>query len=90
MNSEQNAQPLDESGNAAKPIVSRRTYSKDEAVALMKQGKKLTHRYFSDDEWITMVGNIIRMELGQECWASEFWRDRQGAAWESDWSLYGG
>ena len=64
--------------------------SKDEAIALMKQGKKVTHRYFSNDEWITMLGNIIRMEMGQECWSSEFWRDRQGEAWETDWSLYGG
>ena len=63
--------------------------TKEQAIALMKQGKKLTHRYFSDDEWITMRGNIIYMERGQECWASEFWRDRQGEQWETDWSLYG-
>lgn len=62
--------------------------TKDEAIALMRQGQKLTHRYFYSDEWITMQGNIIRMEQGQECWASEFWRDRKGDAWESGWSIY--
>ena len=60
-----------------------------EAIQLMKQGKKLTHRYVSNDEWITMIGNIIRMEKGQECWATEFWRDRSDKTWETDWSVYG-
>ncbi len=62
--------------------------SKEEAIQEIKEGKKVTHRYFLDDEWITMIGNIIRMEKGQECWASEFWRDRQGEAWHQDWKLF--
>jgi hypothetical protein len=65
------------------------SFSKQVATKLMKKGKRVTHRYFSNDEWITMIGNIIRMELGQECWASEFWRDRTDKAWETDWYLYG-
>ena len=65
-----------------------KTFSKVEAIALMKQGKRVMHRYFSNDEWITMVGNIIKMEMGQQCWATEFWRDREGVAWETDWSLF--
>lgn len=63
-------------------------YSKEEAIILMKQGEKLRHPYFSDDEWITMKGNIVVMELGQECWASEFWRDRQSSGWENGWALF--
>jgi len=63
--------------------------SKSEAIQAMREGKKVTHRYFSNDEWITMRGNIILMEQGQECWASEFWRDREGEHWETDWEIYG-
>jgi hypothetical protein len=62
--------------------------TKDEAIKAMKEGAKVTHRYFLSDEWITMQGNIIKMEQGQECWASEFWQDRQGESWETDWSIY--
>lgn len=61
--------------------------SKNEAIAAMKQGLKVSHRFFMEGEWITMRGNIIFMEQGQECWASEFWRDRKGAAWETDWRI---
>ena len=63
--------------------------SKAEAIELMKQGKRVTHIYFLPDEWITMRGNIIYMELGQDIWATSFWLHRTDPSWETDWSLYG-
>ena len=63
--------------------------SKSEAIELMKQGKRVTHIYFLPDEWITMRGNIIYMELGQDIWATSFWLHRTDPSWETDWSLYG-
>lgn len=61
--------------------------TKDEAILSMRNGKKVRHDYFSDGEWITMLGNIIRMEQGQECWSSEFWKYREGTGWETGWSI---
>lgn len=62
--------------------------TKAQAIEEMKKGHKVTHRFFSDDEWVTMQGNIIRMEQGQGCWASQFWKDRDGAEWEYNWELW--
>lgn len=66
----------------------KKCMTKDEAIKAMREGAKVTHTYFTGDEWITMLGNIVRMEQGQECWSSEFWRDRQGESWETGWSIY--
>ena len=30
--------------------------SKEEAIQAMQEGKKVTHSYFSKDEWMTMQG----------------------------------
>jgi hypothetical protein len=62
--------------------------NKAEAIQAMKDGKKVTHRFFSKDEWMTMVGNRIILEDGVECWAHEFWADRKGHDWDNDYSLY--
>ena len=36
--------------------------NKNEAIKAMQDGKKLTHNYFSKDEWMTMQGNRIILE----------------------------
>lgn len=35
-----------------------------EAIELAKQGIKVTHEYFADDEYMTMEGNIATFEDG--------------------------
>lgn len=63
--------------------------TKAEAIACMKSGKKVTHRHFSDHEWITMQGNIyILTEDGYSISAEDFWRYRTGEAFEIDWCIY--
>lgn len=63
--------------------------TKNEAIAAMLSGNKVTHRYFSSDEWITMKGNnTIITEEGYRCYTIEFWKDRRGEAWESGWSIW--
>jgi hypothetical protein len=44
----------------------------DEAILLARQGIKMTHRYFSDDEYMVMRGNIIKFEDGVEIFMSEW------------------
>jgi hypothetical protein len=83
----QETNPITNQGHEANTMLAA-ILTKEQAIALMKQGKKLTHRYFSDDEWITMRGNMIVMENGCSCWNNLFWQDRQGEKWETDWSLY--
>jgi hypothetical protein len=62
--------------------------TKEQAIAAMKAGKKVTHRYFTKDEWITMVGNRVITEDNASCWAAEFWSYRTGECWEIDWELF--
>lgn len=61
--------------------------NKQEAIEALKQGKKLTHRYFTPDEWITLDGDMMVMEDGATIDASIFWKDREN--WSDDgWSEY--
>lgn len=63
--------------------------TKKEAIKLMKKGVKMTHKYFSDDEWI-YIGNDGRyvLEDGVECDYDEFWHCRQDEQWNNDWSIF--
>lgn len=63
--------------------------TKNQAIAAMLSGSKVTHSYFSSDEWITMEGNLtIITEEGYSISVDEFWKYRQGEAWESGWSIW--
>jgi hypothetical protein len=60
-----------------------------QAVELMKQGKKLTHRYFSNNEWVTMQGNLTMIfEDGVKCTTQQFLMDRTDLAWAEDWEEF--
>ena len=59
-----------------------------EAQAALKQGKKLTHRYFTDDEWILQQGIYIICEDGAQIEAEGFWKYRVSADWFNDWRVY--
>lgn len=64
--------------------------TKEEAISQMKAGKKLTHRYFTDDEWVKTdeTGMIYILEDGVECSPKEFWMWRTDEAWNSDWEIF--
>lgn len=63
--------------------------TKENAIIEMKKGIKVTHRYFSSDEWITMKGNFtIQTEEGYSFPADEFWRYRNDIDWMDGWSIY--
>lgn len=62
---------------------------KEEAIVLMIQGKKLTHRYFEPHEWMTMLGpDVILFEDNVKCTIQEFWTIRSEPEWNTDWSLW--
>ena len=62
--------------------------TKAEALQALKEGKKITHRYYTSDEYLRMVGGKIYTEdgfcMGDEY--SEFWSKIQ--KWKDDWSIY--
>lgn len=62
--------------------------SKQEAIRLMKRGKKITHRLFGSDEWITMRGNMILLEDGVKCHASDFWELRNKPVWNNGYYVF--
>lgn len=63
--------------------------TKEEAIAEMLKGNKVTHKYFSANEWMTHTADgRILLEDGVKCLPSEFWRWRADESWNSGYSLY--
>lgn len=61
--------------------------TKQEAIQAMKEGKKVAHRYFSQGEWMKMVGKGFEFEDGVQCDQDYFWMDRNDKYWETDWHI---
>ena len=63
--------------------------NKREAKYAMKQGKKLTHAYFADEEWVTeTVGERCVFENGNIVNAEDFWKYRDTPDWNTGWSIF--
>ena len=62
--------------------------TKKDAIQEMKEGKKVTHQYFTDDEWATMENGKIVLEDGVRCDPDEFWRWRLGSGFDDGWELF--
>lgn len=66
-----------------------KTMTKAEAIEEMKKGNKVTHRHFTDDEWVTMGTNgKMVLEDGVELPPHEFWKWRTDESFNTDWSIY--
>ena len=69
-------------------MVQNKTLTKVEAITLMEQGFKLTHEYFTFDEWITYGRRgMILTEEGYLHRSVEFWKDRS-KAFDTGWSIF--
>lgn len=56
--------------------------TKEEAIRAMSEGKKVRHRYFSKDEWVTINSSgLYEFEDGVKVDSSLFWMDRQDSYW---------
>jgi len=63
--------------------------TKSEAIAALANGKKITHLYFTPDEWVQQtVEGRYRFEDANICSPAEFWAYRKGGAWENGWSIW--
>ena len=60
-----------------------------EALQAMKEGKKVRHRFFSEDEWVKSNedNTIFTFDDGVTVSASMFWLDRNGEAYLTDWII---
>jgi len=69
--------------------VSAQTFTFDEAMNLMKCGKKMTHRYFAIDEWMTIDGKCYEFEDGNKATPEEFWTLRiMIKGWQNGWTIF--
>jgi len=62
--------------------------TKAEAIQSMSEGKKVTHRHFTPDEWATMENGQIVLEDGVRCSPFEFWRWRMTPSFEDGWEIF--
>lgn len=69
-------------------INDRTNMSREEAKEAMKSGLKVTHIYFTPEEWATMENGLIVLEDGVRCSPSEFWRYRNESYFDYGWSIY--
>ena len=66
--------------------------TREEAINEMSNGKKVRHKYFSDNEYIQMdkhSGNIFSED--GVCWGhlyDEPMEIRKGGFWENDWEIF--
>lgn len=63
--------------------------NKREAKYAMKQGKKLTHENFSEEEWVSeTVGERYVFEDGVITNTEDFWKYRDTSDWNKGWSIF--
>lgn len=61
--------------------------TREEAMEAMLQGKKVRHRYFSDEEYMTIENGKILLEDGVKCSYEEFWKYRNLEGWKDGYEL---
>jgi len=64
--------------------------TKFEAIEAMKDGEKVTHRFFENHEFVCIVKGDEEEYLfddGARCSAKEFWKYRYSMEWLSDWEI---
>lgn len=62
--------------------------SRSEAIQALSEGKKVTHRYFTDDEFIYQEGSYYVDKDGNKLEPELFWKDRENEGFETGWFLY--
>lgn len=65
-------------------------FTKEQAIAMMIQGQRMTHRYFEDDEFVSCNenGSIYYLSGLHAHPAEEFWQYRKYPEWEKGWRKF--
>lgn len=61
-----------------------------EAVLKMMEGEKLTHKWFTLEEWATIKNGLILFEDGNQCEEEKFWAIRTHKSWQEGWTIWNG
>jgi hypothetical protein len=61
--------------------------TREEAVEALLSGKKLTHNYFTNNEWVMMMGDFMLFENNQTQSVDSFWNIRKNDWWNSGWNI---
>lgn len=59
-----------------------------EAKQKANMGEKITHTYFSRDEFVTVIDGNLTDEDGCKLSWDEFWGIRTMGYWQTGWSIY--
>ena len=70
------------------PLSADTTMTKAQALEAMRLGKKVTHIFFSPNEWMTIQNDQILMVDGVRCYPDDFFKYRSDKSWQSGYSLY--
>lgn len=62
--------------------------NQQEARIALNKGEKITHTYFSHNEFITVKGGNLVDENNYILGWEIFWGIRQHKGWQEDWSIY--
>ena len=60
--------------------------TRKEAIEAMRSGKKVTHNYFNEYEYLQVLGNEVYTESGKL--EKDFIKERGGHGWEVNWVVY--
>lgn len=61
--------------------------TKEQAIKQMNDGYTVSHRYFTDEEWVRRDGKMYEFEDGCRCHPREFWGIRSDPSWNEDWKV---
>lgn len=61
---------------------------KEAKNAMIEKGEKITHHYFSDNEYMHLTPQGICFEDGVKVDMDLFWRDRKDEIWQHSWSIF--
>lgn len=62
---------------------------KCEAIQAMRNGEKVTHRWFSPNEWMTLTKDgMMLLEDGVVCHPREIWDYRTDSSWDDGYSIF--
>lgn len=62
--------------------------TKAEMLVALKKGKKVTHKNFSEDEYMCIKDGMLVFEDGVTITLEEFWIGRNSYDWLTDWEIY--
>lgn len=62
--------------------------NRQQAKEALANGAKLTHRYFTSEEWVKSMGDgMYIFEDGIMCNVDGFWMDRKDGSFDSGWHV---